>query len=63
VLFRSHPDQPPQFNALGESTEVVSIGMGGNDGGLFGTLVQGCSEIDTKYNSTRLPARNSMKPS
>ncbi len=42
-----HPDQPPQFNALGESTEVVTVGMGGNDGGLFGTLVQGCSETDT----------------
>jgi hypothetical protein len=41
-----YPDQPPQFNALGESTEVVTIGMGGNDGGLFGTLVQGCSETD-----------------
>jgi hypothetical protein len=38
--------QPPQFNALSESTEVVSIGMGGNDGGLFGTLLQGCTETD-----------------
>lgn len=40
------PDQPPQFDALGESTEIVTIGMGGNDGNLFGTLVQGCSETD-----------------
>ena len=40
------PDQPPQFDALGESTEIVTVGMGGNDGNLFGTLVQGCSETD-----------------
>jgi hypothetical protein len=40
------PDQPPQFNALSSSTQVVSIGMGGNDHDLFGTLVQGCSEAD-----------------
>jgi hypothetical protein len=39
-------DQPPQFDALGESTEVVTLGMGGNDGGLFGTLLQGCTETD-----------------
>jgi hypothetical protein len=52
-----HPDQPPQFNALGESTEVVSIGMGGNDGGLFGTLVQGCSERDTKNVTTKAPCK------
>jgi len=37
---------PPQDNALSESTEVVTIGMGGNDGGLFGGLLQGCTESD-----------------
>ncbi len=42
------PNQPPQFDALGESTEVISYGMGGNDNNLFGTLVQGCSETDIK---------------
>jgi hypothetical protein len=41
-----YPDQPPQFDALGESTEVISYGMGGNDNNLFGTLVQGCTETD-----------------
>ncbi len=41
-----YPDQPPQFDALGASTEVISYGMGGNDNNLFGTLVQGCSELD-----------------
>ncbi|MHB8533261.1 MAG: SGNH/GDSL hydrolase family protein [Solirubrobacteraceae bacterium] len=42
-----HEDQPPQFNALNESTKVVTIGMGGNDGGLFGGVLQGCTETDT----------------
>lgn len=39
--------QPPQDEALSEATEVVSIGMGGNDHGLFGTLLNGCTQIDT----------------
>jgi len=34
-----YPDQPPQFNALGSSTGVVTVGIGGNDNNLFiGTL-------------------------
>ncbi len=37
---------PPQDDALSESTEVVTVGMGGNDGGLFGGLLQGCTESD-----------------
>ena len=39
-------DQPPQFDALSTSTDIVTIGMGGNDGGLFGTLMGGCTELD-----------------
>jgi GDSL-like lipase/acylhydrolase family protein len=41
-----YPDQPPQFDALSASTEVVSIGMGGNDNNLFGTLLTGCTETE-----------------
>jgi hypothetical protein len=40
------PGQPPQFDALSPSTEVVSLGMGGNDHNLFATLVEGCTELD-----------------
>jgi hypothetical protein len=33
-------DRPPQFNALSSSTQVVSVGIGGNDNNLFfGTLI------------------------
>jgi GDSL-like Lipase/Acylhydrolase family len=38
--------QAPQDDALSESTEVVTVGMGGNDHGLFGTLLNGCTQID-----------------
>ena len=41
---------PPQDDALSESTEVVTVGMGGNDGGLFGGLLQGCTETDVLKN-------------
>src|ERR1700722_4737594 len=35
-----YSDQPPQFNALSASTQVISVGIGGNDDNLFlGTLI------------------------
>ena len=34
---------PPQFDALEESTDLVTIGLGGNDGGLFGTMILRCT--------------------
>jgi hypothetical protein len=39
-------DQPPQFAALGPSTSVVTIGIGGNDGQLFISAVAACSATD-----------------
>jgi lysophospholipase L1-like esterase len=38
--------QLPQDDALSAATEVVTLGMGGNDHGLFGTLLYGCTQID-----------------
>jgi hypothetical protein len=38
--------QPPQDDALNESTEVVTVSMGGNDNDLFFTLVEDCTLID-----------------
>jgi hypothetical protein len=52
-----YPDQPPQFNALSSATQVVTIGMGGNDHNLFGTLVQGCSESDYFAGNVGTPCR------
>jgi GDSL-like Lipase/Acylhydrolase family len=57
-----HPDQPPQFDALGESTEIITVGMGGNDHNLFSTLVQGCSEIDTtNTTSSKTPCKDQLE--
>jgi hypothetical protein len=39
--------QPPQFDALAATTQVVSVGMGGNDNGFFGRLYNGCTETDS----------------
>jgi hypothetical protein len=41
-----YPNQPPQFNALAPSTEVVSVGMGGNDHNLFISLLADCTATD-----------------
>jgi lysophospholipase L1-like esterase len=37
--------QPPQFDALTDDTDLVTIGIGGNDFNLFGTLVGVCSQL------------------
>jgi len=50
-------DQPPQFNALSASTEVVTIGMGGNDHNLFGTLLKGCTEADIFVGNVGTPCK------
>ena len=41
-----YPDQPPQFNALSGSANVVSVGIGGNDNNLFVSALVDCGVID-----------------
>jgi len=54
--------QPPQDEALSESTEVVTIGMGGNDHGLFSDLLNGCTQIDVIEGSTaKAPCRDAFE--
>lgn len=36
---------PPQFEALGRDVSLVTVGIGGNDNGLFGSLVAGCGTL------------------
>jgi lysophospholipase L1-like esterase len=36
---------PPQFAALSRRTDLVTIGLGGNDGNLFGTLLIQCTQL------------------
>ncbi len=51
------PGLEPQFNALSPTTEVVTVGMGGNDGNLFGTLVQGCTALDFGHPNEGAPCQ------
>lgn len=44
-----YPDQPPQVDALSGSTEVVSIGIGGNDNGLFLDTLASCGAEDLVF--------------
>ena len=37
--------QQPQFDALSGSTDLVTVGIGGNDFGLFGTLIGTCAKL------------------
>ncbi len=39
-------DQPAQFDALTPSTQVVTVGIGGNDNSTFLTALGGCAGID-----------------
>ena len=36
---------PPQFDALRRGTDLVTIGLGGNDDGLFGTILGRCTQL------------------
>jgi hypothetical protein len=54
------PDQPPQFNALGSSTEVVTVGMGGNDNNLFATVLTDCTVLDSGKPNEGAPCRKQL---
>lgn len=41
-----YSDQPPQFNALSSSTGAVTVGIGGNDNGLFLGTLETCGAED-----------------
>lgn len=51
---------PPQFDALTESTDLVTIGIGGNDSSVFGTLVGFCPTLRTS-DPTGAPCRDYMR--
>jgi hypothetical protein len=46
MIVAQSADQAPQFDALTPSTNYVSLSIGGNDENLFGTVAEGCDEID-----------------
>jgi hypothetical protein len=56
-----YPDQPPQFDALKRSTEIVTVGMGGNDHNLFATLLVGCTVLDAGKPNVGAPCREAYE--
>jgi hypothetical protein len=56
-----HPGLAPQFEALSPTTEVVTVSMGGNDGGLFGTLVQDCTGLDFGQPNVGAPCKEHLE--
>jgi GDSL-like Lipase/Acylhydrolase family len=44
-----YADQPPQLDALSSSTQVVSVGIGGNDNGLFFSTLITCGAEDLVF--------------
>jgi hypothetical protein len=44
-----YSDQPPQLDALSSSTQVVSVGIGGNDNGLFLNTLIVCGAEDLVF--------------
>ena len=51
------PGQPPQFDALTPTTEVVTVGMGGNDHNLFATLLGECTALDSGKPNVGAPCK------
>lgn len=45
LTTNQHPDVPPQFSALNPDVDLVTVGMGGNDSGLFQLLVTKCPQL------------------
>jgi GDSL-like Lipase/Acylhydrolase family len=52
-----YPGQPPQFDALSASTQVVSVGMGGNDHNLFISLLADCTATDAGQPNVGAPCQ------
>jgi lysophospholipase L1-like esterase len=50
---------PPQLDALRAGTDLVTIGLGGNDAGLFGTMIGRCTQLAAS-DPTGSPCRTAL---
>jgi len=57
---RQHPAVPPQLSALTPSVGLVTVGIGGNDEGLFQQLVSRCPQLRAQ-DPTGAPCKAAMK--
>ena len=51
---------PPQLRAVTRGTDLVTLGIGGNDFGLFGTLVSTCAQVG-QQDSTGSPCADTLR--
>jgi len=54
--------KPPQLDAVSARTDLVSIGVGGNDFGLFGSMSLGCFQV-AETEPTGAPCRDANRTS
>ena len=48
---------PAQLDALSADTDLVTVGIGGNDYGLFGSLIQSCGALAIAHPKTKAPCQ------
>ncbi|WP_395657590.1 SGNH/GDSL hydrolase family protein [Nocardioides sp.] len=53
-----NPYAAPQLDALSADTDLVTIGIGGNDYGLFGSLVDTCGRLAQEHPDEATPCRD-----
>lgn len=60
VLPESLPenDNPPQLQALTNDTDLVTLGIGGNDFGLFGEMIDQCAEAAEEHPNADAPCKD-----
>ena len=56
---RQLPDIPPQFEALTADTDLVTVGIGGNDSSVYSILTSGCPSLRAS-DPTGSPCRRAM---
>jgi lysophospholipase L1-like esterase len=55
-----YPDVPPQGTALNQETDLVTVGLGGNDANVFRTLVNRCPAL-RQTDPTGAPCRDALR--
>lgn len=45
TMLRGTTEVPAQLDGVGKGTDLITIGMGGNEGGIFSTLVTACPDL------------------
>ena len=57
---RQSPTVPPQLRAVNARTDLVTLGIGGNDAGVFRRMLKTCARADARTEGAR-PCRDRMR--